>query len=171
VVHLWVYSVPIGGLSLKLRILYFSPPFCPIFGPFCQFQRLYNLSTPRKVHFLHCFVCTTIFYVHLWIYSVPNCKLASKLKILYFGPLFCPQFGPFCIIQSLCNPSTPSKVHVLHCFVCTTIFFSPFMDLQCCKWQIGLKIEDFVFLTSGLPKFGPFCAFLSLHILFMPCKV
>ncbi len=35
-------------------------------------------------------------------------------------------------------------------------FFSPFMDLQCFKWKIGLKIGDFVFLTLILPKFSLF---------------
>ena len=30
------------------------------------------------------------------------------------------------------------------------------MDLQCSKWHIGLKIEDFVFFTSILPKILPF---------------
>ena len=35
-------------------------------------------------------------------------------------------------------------------------FYCPFMDLQHSKWQIALKIEDFVFLTSIFPKIWPF---------------
>ena len=94
-VHLWIYSVPIGKFALKLTIFNFLPPFCPIFGPFCNFKSVYNLSMPCKLCIWYCFVCETIFSVHLWIYSVPNGKLASKLKILYFLPLFCPKFCPF----------------------------------------------------------------------------
>ena len=100
-VHLWIYSVPNGKLASKLTILYFLPPFCPIFGPFCNFQSLYNLSMPCKVHNWNCLVYETIFSVHLWIYSVPNGTLASKLKILYFLPPFCPKFCPFCTFLSL----------------------------------------------------------------------
>ena len=38
-------------------------------------------------------------------------------------------------------------------------FFGLFKDLQCPKSKIGLKIDEFVFLTSMLPKFWPFCSF------------
>ena len=36
------------------------------------------------------------------------------------------------------------------------------MDLQCSKWHIGLKIEDFVFFTSILPKILPFLHLFEL---------
>ncbi len=81
-VHLCIYSVPNGKLASKLKILYFGPLFCPQFGPFCNFQSLYNLSTHRKVQFWYCVLCATIFPAHLGIYSVPNGKLASKFNIL-----------------------------------------------------------------------------------------
>ncbi len=49
VIHLWIYSVSIGKLALKLTILHFLPPFCPKFGPFCNFKCLYNLSRHCKL--------------------------------------------------------------------------------------------------------------------------
>ena len=35
-------------------------------------------------------------------------------------------------------------------------FFSQFIDLHYSKWKIGLKIHDYLFFTSILPKFWPF---------------
>ena len=52
--------------------------------PFCKFQSFYYMSIFCKVDFWYCFVCTTTFQVHLWIYSVPNGRSVSKLQILYF---------------------------------------------------------------------------------------
>ena len=108
-------------MALKLTILYFLPQFCPKFGPFCNFKSLYNLSMPSKVHIWHCFVCETIFSVHLWIYSVPNGTLASKLKILYFLPPFCPKFCPFCTSWSFHILFMAYTVEFWYCFICTTI--------------------------------------------------
>ena len=39
-----------------------------------------------------------------------------------------------------------------------THFSSPCMDLQCSKWKLPIKIDDFVFLTLILPNF---CSFSS----------
>ena len=82
-----------------LTILYFWPSFCPNLGHFYSFHSSYDLHMPCKVHFWYCFICTTTFSVHLWIYSVPNGKLASKLSISVFWPSFCPNLGPFCSFQ------------------------------------------------------------------------
>ncbi len=83
-VHLWIYSVPNGTLASKLKILYFLPPFCPKFCPFCTFLSFHILFMAYTVQFWYCFICTTILSVHLWIYSVSIGKLALKLTILYF---------------------------------------------------------------------------------------
>ena len=45
------------------------------FRSFRSYQSRYDLSTPSKVHFGYCFVCTIIFSVHLLSYNVPNRKL------------------------------------------------------------------------------------------------
>ena len=88
------------------RFLYFLPPFCPKFCPFCNFQSLYNLFIPCKVHSLYCFVCATTFAVQLWIYSIPNGKLTLKLKILYFWP-------PFGLYTSLyCTNNNITKMYL-----------------------------------------------------------
>ena len=70
-----------------------------------------------------------------------------------------PQLDPFCNFQSLYILSTPHKVHFFTLFRLYNHFFCPVMDLQCSKWQIGLKIEDLVFFTSILPNIWPFLKF------------
>ena len=78
---------------------------CPKLGPFCTFLNLHFLFMPCQVQFLYCFICTTIVWISLWIYSVPIGKLTSKLKILYFWRPFCLKFGTFCNLQILYNLS------------------------------------------------------------------
>ena len=141
---------------LKIDDFVFLPPFCPKFGPFCNFQTLYNLFMPCKVHFWYCFVCATTFSVLLWIYSIPNGKLTLKLKILYFWPLFCPKIWPILQHSEPLHPSYAFQSTVLVLCPLCNHFLCPFMDLRCYKWQICLKIVNFVFLTSILPKIGPF---------------
>ena len=121
-VHLMIYSVPNGTLTSKLKILYFLPPFCLKFCPFCTFLRLHILFMAYTVLCWYCFICTTILSVHFSIYSVPIGKYALKLTILYFLPPFCPIFGPFCNFKNLYNLSMPCKVRIWYCFVCGTIF-------------------------------------------------
>ena len=48
--------------------------------PSCMIKSSYGPPMPFKVYVWYCFVCTTTFSVHLWIYSVSNGKLASKLS-------------------------------------------------------------------------------------------
>ena len=96
-----------GGYGIKfvpkLKILYFLPPFCPKFGPFCTFLSLHILFMAYKVQFWYCFIGTTIFSFHLWIYSIPIGKLALKFTILYLWPPVCPKFGHFCNFKSVYN--------------------------------------------------------------------
>ena len=77
-----------GKLVSQFAILYFWPSFCPKFRPFCIFKSSYDPPMPYKIHFWYCFVCTTIFSVHLWTYSVSDGKLASKSTVLYPWPEF-----------------------------------------------------------------------------------
>ena len=149
-VHFWIYSVPNRKLASKLTILYFSRFVCPNYGPFCRFESSYDPLMPCKVHVWYCFVCTSIFSVHLRIYSVSNGKLASKLTILYFWPSFCPNSGSFWWLWELLRPTyaLQSIFYVLFCL--HNHLFSPCMELQHSKWKIGLKIDDFVLLTPFL---------------------
>ena len=71
-------------IGLKIEDFVFFTSILPKILPFLH---LFELSYP--IYGLHstvwyCFICTTIFLVHLWIYSVPIGKLALKLTILYF---------------------------------------------------------------------------------------
>ena len=107
--------------GLKVYVFYFWPPVCPKCVRFSNSHSLYNLSMPCKVHFLYCFVCEIICSVHLWIYSVPNGKLASKLKILYFWP-------PFWTNLALFAPFLASISYLIlsKCSFCILSFAQPF---------------------------------------------
>ena len=94
--------------------------------------------------------------VHLWIYSVPIGKFALKLTILNFFTSILPKIWPFLHIFEPSYPIYGLHSTVLVLFHLHNHFVSPFMDLQCSNWKIGLKIDDFVFFTSILPKIWPF---------------
>ena len=117
-----------------------------------------------KVYIWCCIVCVTICSVHLWIYSVRNGKLSSKLKILYFWPPCCSiwhKSWPFLQLTLFLKPRYASQCTLFALFHLYNHFYCPFMDLQHSKWQIALKIEDFVFLTSIFPKIWPVLKFLE----------
>ena len=78
----------------NLRFCIFDLHFAQFLG-FLQLSELLQPTMLWKVHFLQCLVGITIFSVHLWIYRIPNGKLASKLTILYFLPPFSPKFSLF----------------------------------------------------------------------------
>ena len=147
-VHLWIYSVSNGKLASKWMILYFLSSFCPNFGPFCSFKRSSDRLMLCKVHFRYFFVCTTICSVHLWIYSVPNGKLASKLTILYFWPSFCP---------SSCDISMHWNVHFWYCFVCPTTFSIHLWSYSVPNGKLVLKLAIFYFDPPLCLVLVPFC--------------
>ena len=60
-----IHKKELKNSKIWLNFLYFLPPFCPEFGPFCNFKSLYNLYIPCKLRIWYCFVCETIFSVHL----------------------------------------------------------------------------------------------------------
>ena len=129
----WREIVKKGGGTYDRRSIDFSQKF----GPFCKFRSLYNLFMHCKVYIWCCIVCVTIFSVHLWIYSVPNGKLSSKLKILYFWPPFCtiwPKMLPFLQLPLSLIPRYPSQSTLFALFHLYNHFYCPFMDLQHSKW-------------------------------------
>lgn len=117
---------------------------------FWSIQSHYNIHRPRKVQFWYCLLCTTIFSVHLWIYSVPNHKLALKLNILYFWPSFYPKFSPFCNFCCPYNLSTYLIVHLWHCFVCTTICSVHLCIYSAPNGPFGLSIS--LYCTNNIRK-------------------
>ena len=120
---------------------------------------------------------TTYLCIERWIFSIvlfakllfisfmdlqySKYKVDSKIDDFVFLTFILPNFWPFCSLGSFYDPHMPYKVHFWYCFVCTTNL-SPFIDLQCSKWKICLKIDDFIFLTSILPKHWPFLYLLEL---------
>ena len=87
-VYVWIFNVPNSKLTSKFTMLYFWPPFCPKMAFFCNFQSLWNLFVPCKVHFCYSFIRATICSVYLCIFNAPNDKLTSKFMILHFWPSF-----------------------------------------------------------------------------------
>ena len=108
-------------IGLKIEDFVFLTPILHQFGSFCTFFSLHILVMPCRVQFWYCFICTTIFLVHLWIYSVPIGKLALKLTILYFSPPFCPTFGPFATSRA-----STTYLRVPKCIFCIFSFVQPF---------------------------------------------
>ena len=80
-------------IGLKISDFVFLTIFLPNFLSFCIFRGCYGTSKPFKLYFWYCFVCTTTFSAHLWIYTLSNEKLASKLAILSFLPYFYTNFA------------------------------------------------------------------------------
>ena len=97
--------------------------------------------------------------------------IGLKIEDFVFFTFILPRIWPFLQLKEPLQPIYALQIAHLVLFCLWNHFFCPFMDLQCSKWHIGLKIEDFVFFTSILPKILSFCTFLSLHILFMAYTV
>ena len=81
------------------------------------------------------------------------------------------QFFPFLHVRVLLRPMYAFQSPFLVLLCLHNHFFHPFMDLQCFKWKIGLKIVEFVFLTLILHTFCPFCMFESSYDPPIPFKV
>ena len=63
---------------------------------------------------------------------------------------------PFLRLQEPLQPIHALQSAYMVLFCLCNHFFCPLMFFQCSKWHIDLKIEDFVFWTSILPKICPF---------------
>ena len=94
-----------------------------------------------------------------------NWKIRLKIDDFVFFTSILPNIWPFLELQEPLKPIYALQSAYLVLFCSWNHFFCPFMDLQCSKWHIGLKIEDFVFFTSILPKIWPF---LQLPVLVQP---
>ncbi len=85
-----------------------------------------------------------------------NWKIGLKVDDFVFFTSILPNVCPFLQFSERPQPIYASQSTFCALFRLYNHFFSPFMDLQCCKWQISLKIEDFVFWTSILHTIWPF---------------
>ena len=82
----WIRMKP----ACFMEILFYTAKFYH----FLQSWELLRLTYALQSTFLVLFCLHNHFSVHLWIYSVSNGKLASKLAILYFWPHCLPLFLP-----------------------------------------------------------------------------
>ena len=110
------------------------------------FSDLLLLTYALQSTFVVLFSLHNIFSVHLWSYSVTNGKLALKLTICIFNLHFAQMLTHF-QLYDLLRPIYALQSTCLVFFCLHNHFINPFMDLQCFKWTIGLKIDDFIFLT------------------------
>ena len=110
---------------------------------------------PSKVHCLYRFICTAIFFSPDMDLQCSKCKIVLKIDDFVLLSFIWPKCWPFLQFSEHLR-----SIYAFQCaflvLVCSHHHFCrPFMELQCSKWQIGLKINDFVFLTFILLKFGP----------------
>ena len=94
--------------------------------------------------------------------KLPEWQIASKLPNLYLRPSICANFCPFCNFVRSYDQHMPYKVHFRCFFVDCKTIFNQYLDLDCSKWKIGVKIYDFVIWTFNLHKL---CSFRQISIL------
>ena len=150
----WIYGFSNGKLASQLKI-------CNLDHHFAQNLALFETFKASTTYLGHeKYIFGIVSFVQLLfrsIYGFTVYKMANWPQNLrfFFTPIL-PKICPFLYLSEPPYPIYALQSAVLVLFHLHNHFFSPFMDLQCSKWQIGLKIEDFVFWTSILHTIWPF---------------
>ena len=122
-------------------ILQLSELLCPIYGVRSTFFVLVCLQN----HF-----CSPVMDLQCFKW-----KIDLKIDKFLFLTLILANFGPFTSLRAPTANLCLTK-YMLDIVLFENQFYRPFMDLQCFKWKIGLKILYF------LPLFQPILALLQI---------
>ena len=89
-----------------------------------------------------------------------NLKIGLKVEDFVIWTSILPKIWPFLQISKPLQATYGMKSTFLVLFRLCNYYFGPFMDLQCTKWLIGLKIYDFfifhLHFAQNLSLFAPF---------------